>query len=138
MDWGRIVLDPGSGLAPWRQVHDQILWLVQTGRLAVGARLPTIRRLAGDLGVAPGTVARAYRELEEARVLRTARRNGTVVAAQPAAPDRLEPLATAAAAYAATARTAGADVHRAVAAVVAAFDRVTWSGTGSGAPRSAG
>jgi GntR family transcriptional regulator len=119
----RITVDPDSGLAAWRQLHDQILWLVGSGQLPVGARLPTIRQLARDLGLSPGTVARAYRELEAAAVLRTARRNGTVVAGPPPDGPSLEPLSTAAAHYAAKARAAGADVHQAVAAVIAAFEQ---------------
>lgn len=118
----RIVVDPDSGIAPWRQLHDQIRWLVGTGRLRVGAQLPTIRQLARDLGLAPGTVARAYRELESARVLRTARRNGTEVAGLPTGGPALEPLAAATASYVAAAKAAGADVQQAVAAVIAAFE----------------
>ncbi|MGH3880108.1 MAG: GntR family transcriptional regulator, partial [Actinophytocola sp.] len=73
----RVVVDPDSGVAPWRQVRDQLTHLVRTGALPVGSRLPAIRQLAGDLGLAAGTVARVYRELEAAGVLRTARRAGT-------------------------------------------------------------
>jgi GntR family transcriptional regulator len=80
----RLVVDVTNGVPPWRQVRDQIEMLVAGGRLRVGARLPTIRQLAVDLGLAPGTVARAYRELETAGVLGTARRQGTVVLARPA------------------------------------------------------
>ncbi len=47
-------------------------------------RLPSIRQLAGDLGVAPNTVARAYRELEVDGFLRSRGRRGTTVAAHPA------------------------------------------------------
>ena len=115
----RIAVDPDSGVAPWRQVRDQLLRLVRTGALPVGARLPTIRQLAGDLGLAAGTVARVYRELEAAGVLHTARRQGTVVAAVPATPDTT--LAEAAAAYAARAAELGADQSTAVAALYAAW-----------------
>jgi len=114
-----ITVDPDSGIAPWRQVRDQLLHLVRAGALPVGARLPTIRQLAGDLGLAAGTIARVYRELETAGVLRTARRQGTVVAAAPATYDAA--LAEAAAAYAARAAELGADPHTAAAAVHAAW-----------------
>jgi GntR family transcriptional regulator len=119
----RIVVDPGSGVAPWRQVRDQLAHLVRTGALPVGTRLPPIRQLAGDLGLAAGTVARVYRELETAGVLSTARRAGTVVAAVPEAPPtgRANPLAELAADYAARAAALGADADTAAAAVHAAW-----------------
>jgi DNA-binding transcriptional regulator YhcF (GntR family) len=116
----RIVVDPHSGVAPWRQVRDQIVHLVRTGGLPVGSRLPAIRQLAGDLGLAAGTVARVYRELETAGVLRTARRAGTVIAAVPARP-LADPLADLAAEYAARAAALGADRRAATDAVLAAW-----------------
>jgi DNA-binding transcriptional regulator YhcF (GntR family) len=115
----RIVVDVESGVAPWRQVRDQISRLIVHGWLPLGARLPTIRQLAGDLGIAPGTVARAYRELETVGVLSTGRRQGTVVAAVPqSAPDALQ---AAAAEFAAAAKALGVDVEDAVASVRAAY-----------------
>lgn len=80
----RLVIDVSSGVAPWRQVRDQLSVLIAGGQLPVGAQLPTIRQLAVDLGLAAGTVGRAYRELEADGVLHTARRRGTVVSAPPA------------------------------------------------------
>ncbi|KAA2260451.1 GntR family transcriptional regulator [Solihabitans fulvus] len=122
----RIVVDTESGVAPWRQVRDQIAALAGGGALPVGARLPPIRQLARDLGLAAGTVARAYRELESVGVIRTARRLGTVVAEPPPGqagpPDRrAAELRQAAANYATTARALGADVEAAVLAVRAEF-----------------
>lgn len=73
-------IDPSGGVAPYEQIRSQIVAQVASGELAPGTRLPAVRRLAGDLGLAPNTVARAYRELEAAGVVRTAGRNGTVVA----------------------------------------------------------
>ena len=43
--------------------------------------MPSVRQLAGDLGLAPGTVARAYSELEAERILTTRQRGGTFIAA---------------------------------------------------------
>lgn len=115
----RIVVDPDSGVAPWRQVRDQLLHLIRVGALPVGSRLPSIRQLAGDLGLAAGTVARVYRELETGGVLRTARRLGTVVAGVPVEVDPR--LSAAAAEFAARAAGLGADQRAAVAAVLAAW-----------------
>jgi DNA-binding transcriptional regulator YhcF (GntR family) len=53
--------------------------MITTGALPPGARLPTIRQLAADLGLAVNTVARAYRELETARLVTTRVRHGTTV-----------------------------------------------------------
>lgn len=118
----RIIVDPANGVAPWRQVRDQLVHLVRTGALPVGTQLPSIRQLAGDLGLSAGTVARVYRELESAGILHTARRNGTVIAAVPnAGTDTSAALTSAAAEYVRRAKAAGADVHQAVAAIMAAF-----------------
>lgn len=75
-----IELDDRSPVPPYEQLRSQIVALVQTGGLVAGTRLPSIRQLANDLGVAGGTVARAYRELEAAGVVETRGRHGTVVA----------------------------------------------------------
>ncbi|WP_199422655.1 GntR family transcriptional regulator [Actinotalea solisilvae] len=75
-----IEVDLASGVPPYEQIRLQVLAHVSARRLRAGDRLPTIRALASDLGVASGTVARAYRELEAAGVVATRRRTGTVVA----------------------------------------------------------
>lgn len=53
-----------TGGSPAEQVHGQLRGLIAAGRLAADERLPSVRQLATDLGVAPGTVAKAYRQLE--------------------------------------------------------------------------
>jgi len=75
-----LVLDPGSPVPPYEQVRRQIADQALTGVLAPGHRLPTVRRLAEDLGIAVNTVARAYRELEQDGVVVTRGRHGTFVA----------------------------------------------------------
>jgi GntR family transcriptional regulator len=55
---------------------------IEEGELVPGDQLPPVRRLAADLGLAPGTVARAYKELEQDGLVLTAGRRGTVVADQ--------------------------------------------------------
>jgi DNA-binding transcriptional regulator YhcF (GntR family) len=76
-----LVVDPRAPTPPYEQVRLQVVELVGRGQLTPGARLPTVRRLAGDLGLAPNTVARAYRELERAGIVETRGRHGTFVAA---------------------------------------------------------
>jgi GntR family transcriptional regulator len=52
---------------------------VAVGTLAPGSRLPTVRSLAADLGIAAGTVARAYKKLEAGGLVEARRRGVTVV-----------------------------------------------------------
>ncbi|HVV24966.1 MAG TPA: GntR family transcriptional regulator [Pseudonocardiaceae bacterium] len=119
-----VVVDAASGLAPWRQVHDQLVTLITAGTLAPGTRLPTIRQLAGDLGLAAGTIARTYRELEARGWVTTGRARGTVVAASSDLPDLPDPAAalrSLARDYAARARALGADEDVAAHAVRQAY-----------------
>jgi DNA-binding transcriptional regulator YhcF (GntR family) len=74
-----IVIDPSVAVAPYEQVRSQLVALVERGDLNPGDRLPTVRRLADDLGLATNTVARAYRELEQAGVIETRGRAGSFV-----------------------------------------------------------
>ncbi len=76
-----ISVDLRSPTAPFEQIRAQIASLIARGALTPGTRLPTVRSLAADLGIAAGTVARAYKELEQSGLIETRRRNGTVVAA---------------------------------------------------------
>ncbi len=73
-------IDPDSAVAPYEQVREQLRAQVDRGDLTPGSRLPTVRALAGELGLATNTVARAYRELESLGVVETRGRAGTVVA----------------------------------------------------------
>ena len=73
-------VDTSSPTPPYEQLRVQIARMIDSGVLAEGARLPTIAQLANDLGLAPGTVARAYRELEADGLVVSRRRVGTVVA----------------------------------------------------------
>jgi DNA-binding transcriptional regulator YhcF (GntR family) len=76
-----IRLDPSSAVPPYEQVRSQLAGRIADGALPPGTRLPPVRRLAEDLGLAANTVARAYRELEEAGLVETHGRGGTLVAA---------------------------------------------------------
>ena len=74
-------IDPQLATPPFEQVRRQILDAVRTGRLEPGARLPTVRGLADDVGLATNTVARAYRELERDGIIETHGRSGSFISA---------------------------------------------------------
>ena len=113
-------VDPDAALPPYEQLRQQVTALVLGGALAPGDRLPAIRQLAKDLGLAGGTVARAYRELEADGVVSTHGRHGTVVAGPPRRSPPPE-LLDAARTYADRASRAGATVDDALTAVRVAF-----------------
>ncbi|HET8895722.1 MAG: GntR family transcriptional regulator [Actinomycetota bacterium] len=113
-------IDPASPTPPFEQLRSQLLAQMQAGDLAAGTRLPTVRQLASDLGIAPGTVARAYKELEAAGAIETRGRAGTFVAWSPDAGERrIQELATQ---LAAVARELGVPADRVRAALGAALD----------------
>ena len=114
-------IDPRSAVPPYEQLRQQVTALVLGGALVPGARLPAIRQLANDLGLAGGTVARAYHELESDGVVTTHGRHGTVGAGPPRTPGPPPELLAAARRYAAHASTAGATLDDALTAVRVAF-----------------
>jgi DNA-binding transcriptional regulator YhcF (GntR family) len=115
-DWVRV--DPHAAKPLFDQLRTQIIDGVRDGKLPPGTRLPTVRELAGRLGLAVNTVARAYRELESTGILETRGRFGTFVA-------RADPadaaMATAAHAYVSAAQALGISKAEALRYVEAAF-----------------
>jgi DNA-binding transcriptional regulator YhcF (GntR family) len=79
-----IHVDADSPTPPYEQVRLRIADLAAAGHLPAGTKLPPVRTLATDLGLAANTVARAYRELEQAGLVETHGRAGTVVTARAA------------------------------------------------------
>lgn len=114
-------IDPRSAVPPYEQLRQQVTTLVLGGALATGDRLPSIRQLANDLGLAGGTVARAYRELEADGVVTTHGRHGTVIAGPPREPPPAADLLAAARSYAGLASRTGATLDDALTAVRVAF-----------------
>jgi GntR family transcriptional regulator len=78
----RIHISPADGVPIYLQIVHQVRYLVASGRLAPGEELPPIRVLAQRLVINPNTVARAYRELEQAGVVEKRRTAGTYVSDQ--------------------------------------------------------
>jgi DNA-binding transcriptional regulator YhcF (GntR family) len=114
-----ITIDHDSAQPPFEQVRSQLARQISDRSLAVGTRLPTVRALATELGLAANTVARAYRELEEAGMVETRGRAGTFVSALG---DRSRvALRQAATEYAVTAKALGIDAAEALEAVRAAL-----------------
>lgn len=74
-----ITLDPSSQSPVFVQIVDQVVAAIIAQQILPGARLPTVRALARDLGVSANTVAKAYRQLESEGHVGTGGRNGTVV-----------------------------------------------------------
>ena len=107
-----LTVDATGATPPYEQIRAQISRMVGGGVLTPGTRLPTIQQLANDLALAPGTVARAYKELERDGVVVSRRRAGTTVApAPPKVPAReiREELDAAVERFALAVRQLGAD-----------------------------
>lgn len=120
-----LIVNLESPVPVYEQIRSQITEMVELGTLTSGALLPTVRQLAADLGIAPGTVARCYQELRVHGIVSGGRRHGTRVAdihvLPPAA--RRSRLADAAARLVGTAHRLGADDQEVREAVTAALER---------------
>jgi DNA-binding transcriptional regulator YhcF (GntR family) len=109
---------------PYEQLRRQFVALIATGVLTPGDRLPPLRQLAADLGLAVGTVARTYRELEAAELVVSRRGGGTKVRAdlpRPAVGPE-QALLDGATAFVREARLLGADDDAIRAAVARAIE----------------
>ena len=78
----RFTIDASAATPPFEQLRVQVRDAVAAGELVAGAKLPTVRALAEQLGLAVNTVARAYRELEADGLIETRGRAGSFVAPQ--------------------------------------------------------
>jgi GntR family transcriptional regulator len=103
----------------FEQIRSQVAGQILLGVLTADTRLPTVRQLASDLRVAPGTVARAYTLLESEGLVVTRRGGGTRVRVQA---DHYPDVLDAALGFAEAARGRGLDLEGAIHAVRAAWD----------------
>lgn len=75
----QLTIDQTDDAPPFEQAKQQLIDQIVSRRLPPGTKLPTVRALAADLGLAVNTVARTYRELEAEGYVETRGRAGTVV-----------------------------------------------------------
>lgn len=123
-----VTIEPSSPVPPFEQIRVAIRKMVVTGAMPVGTRLPTVRQLAADLGLAPGTVGRAFRELEAEGLIESRRRHGTYIKGLPSPPnaaERRRRIREAAASYAALVAEFGVDSEVAVGLVREAIARTS-------------
>ena len=76
-------IDAGLDIPIYRQLVDMIRASVRKGTLVSGQQLPTVQELAQELGVARGTIKRAYDELEHQGMIEKVQGRGTFIAYQP-------------------------------------------------------
>ncbi|HTM54133.1 MAG TPA: GntR family transcriptional regulator [Pirellulales bacterium] len=74
-------IDPNDALAIYDQIVRQVKFAVAGGALKQGELVPSVRELARELAINPNTIARAYRQLQDDRVLAAVRGTGLEVAA---------------------------------------------------------
>ena len=119
-------VDPTRALPVYEQIREQVTRMVAAGTLAPGTQLPTIRQLAADLGLAKGTIARAYELLESDAVILSSGRRGTVVRERQSTTRREQTAAldTAAESLVIVARQLGADEAAALDAVRRAWQNL--------------
>ncbi len=75
-----VVLDLKSNKPIYEQIVEQVKYHVLKGHLKPGDSIPSVRGLALDIAITPGTVAKAYQELERQHIIETIRGKGTFIA----------------------------------------------------------
>lgn len=77
-----VLLDLKSSKPIYEQIVEQIKLNVMKGYLKPGDSIPSVRKLALELKITPGTVAKAYQELERQELIETIRGKGTFIASE--------------------------------------------------------
>lgn len=83
-----IRINESSGVPIYKQIVDQVEYMIEAGQLEDGDRLPSSRMLAAHLSINRNTVARAYAELRDQGFVVTRRRSGVIVAGASEARDK--------------------------------------------------
>ncbi|HXZ83743.1 MAG TPA: GntR family transcriptional regulator [Acidimicrobiales bacterium] len=121
----RFRLDPRSGLAPSRQLVDQVRRAISLGRLHTGDQLPSVREVVAQIPINPNTVHRAYRDLEQLGLVEGRPGLGTFVATdarQAIEREQLESLVVELRRWLAKATEAGLDGESVLALVATALE----------------
>jgi len=120
-------VDSADPTPVYEQVRGQLLMMISAGTLTPGTQLPTIRQLASDLGLAKGTVSKAYEALFHDGAIESRGRHGTIVASRPRTigpAEKTARLTEAAEQLALTARQLGSTSEEAVRAFTTAWRRL--------------
>ena len=119
-----VVVDPDLPLPVYEQVREQIARMVAAGTLKPGHQLPTIRQLAADLGLAKGTISKAYELLEADNIIAMNGRKGSfVLDVQPPEQGAQKALESTAEALVVAARQSGAGKSDAIKAIELAWGK---------------
>ncbi len=79
----QIHISTKDGIPIYKQIINQIKYMVASGRLSPGKKLPPVRKLAETLLINPNTVARAYRDLETLGLVQTRQGSGVCISQGP-------------------------------------------------------
>lgn len=112
-------IDASSKVPPFDQIKHVVVAAIESKEAQVNEKLPAIRALASELGLAVNTVARSYRELEEEGYVVTQGRSGTRISST-AVPSAIA-LAQITKDYVNQVRGLGIELSEAVSAVETAF-----------------
>ena len=85
-----IQIDMAADIPIYQQIRNQIVLGVATGQMKAGDPLPTVRQLAGEIGINPMTVSKAYGLLKGEGVISMDRRNGAQIHSLPIEGDAMD------------------------------------------------
>jgi GntR family transcriptional regulator len=79
-------LNSKSGVPPYLQLVRQVEQALRVGIISVGDQLPTVKQVVAQVALNPNTVMKAYRELENAAIVKGHQGVGTFVVLRPESP----------------------------------------------------
>ena len=82
-----VTIDDSSGVPIWLQLRNRLVYLIKTGALKEGDRLPTVREMAVAIGINYNTVSKVYQDIERDGYIASKRGRGTYVLRPPVSTD---------------------------------------------------